>query len=663
MENQKNNLTQMGAQNCCSKQEEEKHLEIKGGQLTKELSKIEKEKNLNEVKEIKMEENKLGLDTSNQDSNEEINNNIKEIQIPKEKNRNINKITFNIPKKNPNTPENSENYEINIDSEYLFLNCPECQKIPCLSLTNDNFGLILINCDHCRYSSYLFISDYIKGLSNKNLLGKSKCLQHNSFLDKFCIKCHQEYCTKCETKNIHSDHAVTSIRKIYSSEDIKDAKIKIDDYKKEVENYINSFFKENMNKYPTKHDIIKKDLIEPYIEKVKSYFKIAENILLNYDMYYPSYYQILNLKTFLSYINEQISLKRIEIINDYLLKGYHNYYNEKDEKNKKLKDLMGNFKDEKIYTILIYEEKLIIALKQYIKVYNYKNRNCIATIENLYEPGIIFNLTQIFEDLFSVRLYISDNQTILKIFSIKSNNKILFEKSFDHRILNIKTFNDYSIGLLINDSIEIYKSSENFQEISDSLCLKENYRLNLEILGKVEIPRIIDYAYMPTGSYLAALTKKEILIFNQEFKIHKTIKNENIYLFNSLDQLNDGNLILGGYYIGMINKKDLTFSMAHNDGIPKKMWSYDSDITTDMDYSQFNLISSNKIICRKYFKKIYEDIHKESNKEIYVCTFNYNPQTCELKLEKTLPYLDFKELFTTKKGEIIIKKGNNLKFV
>ena len=66
----------MGAQNCCSKQEEEKHLEIKGGQLTKELLNIEKEKNLNDIKEIKMEENKLGQETSNQDSNEEINNKI-----------------------------------------------------------------------------------------------------------------------------------------------------------------------------------------------------------------------------------------------------------------------------------------------------------------------------------------------------------------------------------------------------------------------------------------------------------------------------------------------------------------------------------------------------------------------------------------------------------
>ena len=93
------------------------------------------------------------------------------------------------------------------------------------------------------------------------------------------------------------------------------------------------------------------------------------------------------------------------------------------------------------------------------------------------------------------------------------------------------------------------------------------------------------------------------------------------------------------------------------------MWSYISEIETDMDYSQFNLISSNKLICRKYFKEIYEDIHQESSKEIYVCTFNYNPETCELKLEKTLPYLIFEELFTNKKGEIIIKNENNLKFV
>ena len=130
----------MGAQNCCSKQEEDKNLEIKGGQLTKELLNIEKEKYLNNVKEIKMEENKLGLETSNQDLNEEIN--IKEIQPPKEENPNKNEITVNTPHENPNIHENSE---INIDSDYLFLeNFPQ-------ELSNFTFieKYLYLNCPKC----------------------------------------------------------------------------------------------------------------------------------------------------------------------------------------------------------------------------------------------------------------------------------------------------------------------------------------------------------------------------------------------------------------------------------------------------------------------------------------------------------------------------------
>lgn len=62
------------------------------------------------------------------------------------------------------------------------------------------------------------------------------------------------------------------------------AKNKIDDYKKELKNYINSFLKEKINKYPkNKHDYIKNNLIEPYIAKMKTFFLLAENILLNYD--------------------------------------------------------------------------------------------------------------------------------------------------------------------------------------------------------------------------------------------------------------------------------------------------------------------------------------------------------------------------------------------
>ena len=669
-----NNLTQMGVQNCCSKTEE-KDLEIKGGQLTKELLNKEKEKNLNDSKEIKMEGNKVGLETSNQFSDKEIN--IKEIQPQKEENPDKNEIKVKSLNENLNTNESYEKYENILDSEYLFLNCPKCQKIPCLSFSRDNLGIIIINCDHCRYSSTLYITDYINGLSNKNLLGKSKCLKHNNFLDKFCFKCHQEYCTKCETKYIHSDHAVISIRKIFNPKQIKDAKTKIDDYKKEFENYINSFLKENMNKYPNNQDFIKNDLIEPYITVMKAFFKIAENILLNYDIEYPNYYQQLNLKTFLNFLDEQISFKILDKIKENLLIEDNNFNNEiidkneKKENNKKLKDLLENLKDEEIKTILICDDKLIIALKKYLKVYNYKSGNCIATIENLYEPECNFSLYQIFENLFSIILYKSDDQSIIKIFSINSNNKILFERSFNYKIKNIKKLNDYSFGLLSNgsnDIIEIYKSSENFKEISDSLSLKENYSLNLEIISKIELSSWIrDFAYMPNQSYLVVLTYFEIIVFNQEFKIHKKIKHKNISLFNSINQLNDGNLILGGIYIGMLNKKNLAFTVVHEDILPEKKTSYLAETETDIDFSQFNLASSNKLICKKYFKQnfyySYEDMDDEIHKENIVCIFDYNPETCKIKLIKTLHDLNFKDIFSNKKGEIILTNDDNIEYL
>ena len=137
--------------------------------------------------------------------------------------------------------------------------------------------------------------------------------------------------------------------------------------------------------------------------------------------------------------------------------------------------------------------------------------------------------------------------------------------------------------------------------------------------------------------------------------------------FNSLDQLNDGNLILGGYYIGMINKKNLTLSITFDDGIPKRKISYLTGTETDIDYSQFNLISSNKLICEKYFKQYiqisYEGIDDESREEKCICTFNYNPKKCKLKLEQKLHYFEIGEIYTNKKGEIILTNDDNIEYL
>ena len=131
--------------------------------------------------------------------------------------------------------------------------------------------------------------------------------------------------------------------------------------------------------------------------------------------------------------------------------------------------------------------------------------------------------------------------------------------------------------------------------------------------------------------------------------------------------MNDGNLILGGIYIGMLNKKNLAFTVVHEDILPEKKTSYLAETETDIDFSQFNLASSNKLICKKYFKQnfyySYEDMDDEIHKENIVCIFDYNPETCKIKLIKTLHDLNFKDIYSNKKGEIILTNDNNIEYL
>lgn len=121
------------------------------------------------------------------------------------------------------------------------------------------------------------------------------------------------------------------------------------------------------------------------------------------------------------------------------------------------------------------------------------------------------------------------------------------------------------------------------------------------------------------------------IVFNREFRIYKKIKIEKLSMLYSIKELNDGNLILGGYYSGILKKKNWTFSVVYNDNIPQKKTSYLTQTETDIDYSQFNLTSSNKLICKKYFKQYtlisYEDTDDVVNIEKGICIFDYKPKT------------------------------------
>ena len=138
-------------------------------------------------------------------------------------------------------------------------------------------------------------------------------------------------------------------------------------------------------------------------------------------------------------------------------------------------------------------------------------------------------------------------------------------------------------------------------------------------------------------------------------------------MFNSISELNDDNLILGGYYIGILNNKNWTFSIIQNDHIPEKKKSYLTETHTYINYSQFNLTYSNKFICKKKFRQIhyisYEDAEDEVHEEENVCIFDYNPKKRKISLIQTIKNLKVDDIFANEKGEIIATKENNIYYL
>ena len=296
-------------------------------------------------------------------------------------------------------------------------------------------------------------------------------------------------------------------------------------------------------------------MIKQYIENMEIFFKFGENILSNYDVEYPSFYQQLNLKTFLGYLKEDVSLKEfdeppqkeddddesvinakdgastwVELIFDY---SYNNFIFNKKYKKLKLKYFKDNFDNKILNTIAIDDERIIIAFKESLKVYDFKNKNVISTLNNLYSPGSKFILSPIIKDLFAVISYISDDQSILKILSISSGDKILFEKSYKNIIKDIKKINNNSFGIILDDDIEIYKLSESTQENSDTSPLNANYNPNFEMITTIKVVDVKDFVVMSFKPYLVALSRDGVRVFDQNYDILKEI---DIYGYVSINE-------------------------------------------------------------------------------------------------------------------------------
>ena len=578
-------------------------------------------------------------------------------------------------------------FDIRYNQKYLFLNCPKCHKIPYLSFNNLCPQNINIKCDKCQKDSnqplIIPLKNYLQTMKNIDLLkDKNKCFIHNTLLDKFCYKCHIQFCTKCEKNKKHLSHKTKIIEKIITKEKIEKGKKTLEYYKDYFKKYIFKFMDECINKFPkSKQYDIKNFLMKQYINDMSQFFHFYDCILLNYDIDYPNYYQQMNLHYFLKFLFEKVELnnlneKKIERIFKY---SNNNFINKKmNEEDNLIKFDELDLSD--VYNaILINEEFILLKFSDSIKLYNYKNKKYISTLD--IKEKYLDNYFHIYNGI--IVIY----REKIQIFSLFENNykgMLLLEQEVDLNINKIKRINYNSLGFMTYEKIEVYKSSDNFEDIPNLLKNNKSYTIKLDKITSIEFSEeIYDFIQTSDKEYIICLFVNNCIIYkSKDFSIFKKIKIDQIkekkYYFDHKPKIksfeeegkykdiihfNNGNYILGGRNIGIINSNDWSFKVLLDEKIKREDYGYYSQTKTDLIYSGFILTYSNKLICKRYFCKEYGctfDGSIESSIENGLCIFDFNPEKNTLNKVSYDKSWSSEKMFINSNDEIIVFDWKNI---
>ena len=560
-----------------------------------------------------------------------------------------------------NIPEEVTN--ITFSEKYLFLNCPKCKEIPNFCFNEKNPENIDIKCDRCNTELQLNLENYLSNLSSENLLkNKNKCISHDNYLDKFCFKCHMQFCTKCEiNNNHHSDHCIFRVKKILFSPKIEKAKYSIQTKKDYFKKYISDYINEKLPKIQkSRHDFIINNLMKPYINSMKNFFLFCDNVLLNYDPEFPDYYQQKNLINFLELLDKLSSLINLKNtkFESILIYSNNNFIN-KNNNNAILNDLidLSNDKISEISDALFLDDEFIVlALKNIsLKIYDYQNKNYITKIENNFgEKNIKFNeikLSQIYKSIFAVILK-SSNLSIIKLNSINKNTlTVLFEKKFDTEIKYIKKINNNSLGIVFGSYLEIYSSVDNFENISQKNISK------FEILNKIQTPqKIADFIITSDDLYIIIACLEKIYIYKSNnlnfFKeIKLTVNGDDIKF------IDDNKIIYSGKDIGIFTINDSSYKLLFDEKINGITDSYLARTWDYVNYSNFAL-TFNKLICKRQLKTIvstaFEDDEDEITFKEALYIFDYNPERNTVKLSQEFKDLKVVNIYKNYNDEIIV---------
>ena len=554
---------------------------------------------------------------------------------------------------------------ITFSEKYLYLNCPQCKEIPLLSLNENNPEKINIKCHYCSTNLDIYLNDYLSNLSSDNSIAiKKNCTTHNNYLDKYCLKCHVQFCTKCEMNK--NEHGIHSIRRIKLGINLEQIKYQIEKQKIYFQEYISDYINEKL-------PIIKKirghfeiyNLMKLYINSMKNFFLLCDNVLSNYDPQYPDYYQqsnLMNISELLKQDSPLIDIKenRIESI---LIYSINNFVFQKNDKNIMLVNLIDFPNDNISDALFINYEFIIVAFENFsLKIYNYPNKNLISTIENNFEiKDIKFNeikLSHIYKNIFAVILKHS-KLSIVKLYSINSNTlNLLFEKKFDVEINIIKKINNNSLGIVFHNELEIYKLEDTFENIS-----QKNIISKYEIINKIKTPSIIaNFIQTQDDLYIIIACEFTICIYKSDnFSLFKKIElspeGEKIK-FNNSNIIDDNKIILFGKKISIFTINNSSYKLLYDEKIKGEQKSYLASISQSVEYSNCVLTYCNKLICKRNLTTAvytsFEDQEDTVTKENSLYIFDYDPKRNTAHYSEKINYITAKNIYNNYYDSVII---------
>lgn len=386
---------------------------------------------------------------------------------------------------------------------------------------------------------------------------------------------------------------------------------------------------------------------------MKDFFHFCYCILLNYDIEYPDYYQQINLKELIFVLDDKIKLKDLE---EKKLERIFRYYNNNFITNNNniggyfRLDSSNDFKNNIKAFSFVDDDLILLLFNDCLKLYNYKNKTHISTLDMNLSENDKAKFIPINKE--KIGLYLSYTNKKLQNYSINPI-KILFEKSFDFRIFEIKFLNNNLLGIQKCDGfLDIYSLIDNSKS------------LELQLIKSIEIKdwREFSFFYLSEENYLITFEPyyNICIVYDKDFNIIKKMDTKEFKPFYNIYITKYGHIILGGRNIRLLNPKDWSVKVLHDDNIPESTLSYLSGHDTYIKYYDIFLTNSHRFICKRYkritYKCHYEDVDIPSESELKEFIFNFNPES--LKMTEILSIQKMNYNYINEDEEMIVINRN-----